>query len=126
MASGEITITIRLNSRRFRLQLSRARLSMAWWNLKAAGSRGWDAMLAWARPGLAPELANWQGCPWLSRTAGRLVTRPIPLNVFLARITGDVRIFAEVFQQMERASRQATEAFLEFGRAWGAVKLRGA
>lgn len=68
------------------------------------------------RPGLAPELYGGPlGAPWLSRTAGRRVLRPIPgrwAAVVAGRLIGSLGGTLEVFSQaMRETAGQPAKAF---------------
>lgn len=83
-------------------------------------------LLRW-RPGLAPELYGGPlGAPWLSRTAGRRVMRPIPRALFahiMGRLVGGLinPIGAFAVAAME-AARQMEQAFKPMAAAM--AKLR--
>jgi hypothetical protein len=69
-------------------------------------------------PSPAPELGSSLRCPWLTRTAGRIVWRPGARELILARLTAAFQdALLPGFGAMASAAAQAAAAFVKFGAA---------
>lgn len=121
--TGEIRVRINASTWRFTW-------SLRWLNLQVIGlawvlqvSETWADFWAWARPGLAPELSIWMASPWLTRTAGETVYRPMNWRAFFERMKVDMSAWQRAALALSESFRASTSAFESFGRAMANIKL---
>jgi hypothetical protein len=74
--------------------------------------RIYEAQQARWRPGLAPEVGLYGVCPWLTRTAGRPVFRPISPAAMFAQQVRAFELFTRTMQEGVAAATKAMEAFV--------------
>lgn len=112
MERSRFAVRIRCSTWRFQLAMSRLQLVLGLLPLRI-----WLlALVLRIRPGLAPELSHRTRCPWLSRTAGRPIYRPVPWDAFRARMQAATAQVGEAFLRgLTPAVHAAGRAIQKFG-----------